>query len=276
MADFTFAKVPIRYDGLDAEAHELDLFALGESLQGAARIISVVGNFVVTGKYAKQFQAHEVRVVAAEAKSGCFEIQTLVQWAKDVQIFSGAAGPTIAVIITYVLMKASGSREEMKHLAQLLEIAIKELGHKDQGSIDRLIQTIENMADALKPAVKQAITPVGSTCETMRIGGENAQVVDRALKDAIMSEGNLEVLGERAYEVLITELDLETHSCKVHVKGESAEEEGEGAPRRSAQITDPALVIADNPYVIAMSHKRYLAPQQNLWVTRGSGRAPRP
>ena len=62
LADFT-AEIPIRYDGL----LKRNLFALGELCRGLQGI-SVVGNFVA---YAKQFQAHEVRVVAAEAKSGC-------------------------------------------------------------------------------------------------------------------------------------------------------------------------------------------------------------
>ena len=31
------AIIPIRYDGLDAEQHQIDLGALGESLQGIAK-----------------------------------------------------------------------------------------------------------------------------------------------------------------------------------------------------------------------------------------------
>ncbi len=43
--------IRIRYDGLDATNHELELGSLAESLRGLSRIISVTGNFVATGRY---------------------------------------------------------------------------------------------------------------------------------------------------------------------------------------------------------------------------------
>ncbi len=35
----------IRYDGLDAERHQIELLLLGESLEGVARILGVTGHF---------------------------------------------------------------------------------------------------------------------------------------------------------------------------------------------------------------------------------------
>ena len=40
-----FPPIVVRYDGLDAERHEIELGALGESLQGVSRIIGVAANF---------------------------------------------------------------------------------------------------------------------------------------------------------------------------------------------------------------------------------------
>jgi transposase-like protein len=42
------------------------------------------------------------------------------------------------------------------------ETAIRQLGSRDQPTIDRLLSTIETMADKLQPAVKNAIAPIGS------------------------------------------------------------------------------------------------------------------
>jgi hypothetical protein len=50
MADETslIEPVRIRYDGLDADNHEIELSLLSESLHGISRIISVCSNFAVT------------------------------------------------------------------------------------------------------------------------------------------------------------------------------------------------------------------------------------
>jgi len=51
------ATIQIRYDGIDAEGHQIQLHLLGESMQGIARILAVSGHFAATGQYAKQLQA---------------------------------------------------------------------------------------------------------------------------------------------------------------------------------------------------------------------------
>ncbi|MGU5671154.1 DUF7946 domain-containing protein [Aeromonas caviae] len=48
-------EVPVTYDGKVADEHKIDLYALGGSLQGIARVLAVSSHFVVTGEYAKQF-----------------------------------------------------------------------------------------------------------------------------------------------------------------------------------------------------------------------------
>jgi len=44
----------IRYEGNDANEHQIDLNALGESLQGLARILAVSAHFAQTGKYTQK------------------------------------------------------------------------------------------------------------------------------------------------------------------------------------------------------------------------------
>lgn len=45
-----FEPIPIRYDGKDAERHEIELSALADSLKGLSRILAVAGNFAATEK----------------------------------------------------------------------------------------------------------------------------------------------------------------------------------------------------------------------------------
>jgi len=74
----------IRYEGHDADGHQIDLSQLGASLQGLARILAVSAHFVQTGKYNKQYSALSVQVVAAPVQEHhCYEVLAVV---KDVKL----------------------------------------------------------------------------------------------------------------------------------------------------------------------------------------------
>lgn len=64
----------LRFDGLDAEKHEIELNCLGESLKGFSKILATAGTFAITQKYTKNSAGHEVKVYAKEAKANCFLI----------------------------------------------------------------------------------------------------------------------------------------------------------------------------------------------------------
>ncbi|WP_282812781.1 hypothetical protein [Salmonella enterica] len=57
----------------------------------------------------------------------------------------------------------------MKALQQVLEKAIESLGNKDAGTIDKLISVIDKMAVELRPSVRQAVSPIGNTCDQISI-----------------------------------------------------------------------------------------------------------
>jgi hypothetical protein len=69
--------ITIRFDGLDAEDHEIDLFTLGESLQGLARIAGTVGHFAATQEYSRYFRSHELKVLAKEPRENCESYRVL-------------------------------------------------------------------------------------------------------------------------------------------------------------------------------------------------------
>ncbi|HBO1919621.1 TPA: hypothetical protein ACVGMK_000015 [Pseudomonas aeruginosa] len=118
---FDVEQIKIRYEGGDADRHELDMLELGESLQGFARLYSTVANFVETGVYSKQWKALEIRAYATEPKAKCFEMGMLLSWASQTQVLSGLAAAIIGPIIAYILMKLSNQKDEMKHLREILE-----------------------------------------------------------------------------------------------------------------------------------------------------------
>lgn len=244
-------EVPITYDGKAAEEHKIDLHALGSSLQGVARILAVASHFVVTGEYAKQFGAQAVKVYAKEPQAKCFEVSTIIEFVKQNQIFSGFAGVLFTSIVSYIVAKAGGNREEMKLLSERLEQAIKELGNRDQNVIDRMMSTIEKMADALRPAVRSAVEPVGEECDTLTIGHKTDRhrtVIDKATRDAILAGDSTTITDLRDWEVVFTELDKESQTGKVRIIGD------ETNARVRAEVNDPAFLLSDNKYLQSYAH----------------------
>jgi hypothetical protein len=245
MDDATFAVVPIRYDGMDAERHQIELSSLGESLQGMARVLAVTGHFVLTQEYVKQYQAHDVKVLVGEPKANCFTIQAVLEFAKQQQVFSGTAGVALGSILTWLFARSANRRDEMKAIKDSLDKAIETLAGNNQETVQRMLSTMERMADALRPAVREAVKPIGRTCTHMTVDG--SIVVDQAAADAIRSESADEVTAEKTWRVRITELDVESSTAKVRLDGDAQQER-----RIKAIITDPSARVLANAYAQAL------------------------
>ncbi|WP_445978271.1 DUF7946 domain-containing protein [Stenotrophomonas muris] len=235
------AVVPIRYDGGDAANHQIELNVLGESLQGMARILAVTGNFAATGEYAKQYQAMNVKVLVKEPRANCYTLDAVIQFAQQQQLFSGVAGPLIGGLVGWIFSRASGKKEEMKMLKDALDKVLA----MQSSNQDRLHATLDKMADSLRPAVRQAVAPVGRTCTTMTVGG-GMYVVDEATADAIRAGGELEVGLERVWELWISELDRENSTAKVRLVDDDSK-------RIKAKITDPLGATIPSPYAAALA-----------------------
>lgn len=258
----TFATVPIRYDGMDAEQHQIELSSLGESLQGMARVLAVTGHFVLTQEYVKQYQAHDIKVLVAEPKANCFSIHAVLEFAKQQQVFAGIAAPALSAILAWIFARSANRRDEMKALKDSLDKAINTLASNNQETIQRMLGTMERMADALRPAVREAVKPIGRTCTQMTVDG--SIVVDQAAAEAIRSEAIDEVTAEKTWRIRITELDLESSSAKVRLDGDGNQER-----RIKAVITDPAVKVLSNPYAQALVSQSELAVRGKATLREG-------
>lgn len=257
--------IVVRYDGLDADRHEIEMSALADSIKGLARIFAVAGNFAATQRYIQHKDAMAVRVVAAAPRPHCFEFLATIQWASQNPLIATTVGGLFVVLVSWIFKRAAGRREEMKNLRGALETAIKELGTKDQATVDRLLDTVDKMADALRPAAKQAVAPIGESVRTLTITGAKADrplVVDEAEKAAIVSEVPLEVGEERTYHVLITELDMLSGNCHMSFADEPES-------KIAGRITDPAFASPNNKYALALAAKQVLAVRAKATLRDG-------
>lgn len=238
----------IRFEGGDADAHQIDLNQLGASLQGFARVLAVSAHFAQTGKYNKQYDALSVKVVADPVQEHhCYEISaTVVQQIFSSEVLWSGLGTAIFMgVIGYVFNRRKG--EEMKHLSEALK---QSLGIQADAQ-SKMLATIEKLADALQPSVKQALTPIGQSVESINIrqqsGTSKPIVLDRETKELASASKESTITESRQFIGVISELDMITGACKVALQQEPE-------TRIPSVITDPIGQLPGNPYALAMLH----------------------
>lgn len=245
--------IRIRYDGLDAENHAIEIGALADSLKGMGRIIGTVGAFAVSGKLILHADARPMKVVVGPPEANCLTLVAAWEWINQTDVVSNAIGGLAVVLVTAIVGHVRGQKEEMKHLRAVAEEAIRAAGHRDEKVIERMLDTVDRMAEKLAPAVRQAVEPVGTTARTMTIGdasGTHAVVVDQALKDAIRAAGELVLGDERMVAVRFVEMNLESKTCRLRL-ADSAEED----QKHQGEITDPEFLMPQNAYAVAFAAK---------------------
>lgn len=242
-------KISLRYDGKDALNHEIDLNCLGESLKGFSKVLSTAASFSATQKYSKHINYQEVKVYAREAKANCFTLDAALNFVTQNQLFSGIAATILGAILKYIFAINSNKKDEMKALQQSLEKAIEALGNRDAGTIDKLIAVIDRMAVELRPSVRQAVSPIGNTCDEISI----ATNVDGCLlkvnehdKAEIDKLDDDEVIGLREYRAFLTEFDAHNMTAKIILEGDDSNR------RIASEISDPSASKKNNPYINAL------------------------
>ncbi|WP_257885276.1 DUF7946 domain-containing protein [Proteus terrae] len=241
-----------RYDGLDAEKHSLELNALSESLKGFSKILVTVGTFAATQKYVKNTPMQEVKIYAKEARANCFSLDAIMDFVNQYQLLSGGFGAILTVMVSYVFAKNSQKKDEMKALKDSLDKAIEALGNKDRDTIDGLLKVIDKMASDLRPAVRQASSPIGNSCTEIsiksNIPNQPPTIVNQKDKEEIDKLEDDELIGISEYKVFITNVDVVNKTAKVIFEND------ENQRRVNAEVIDPAFGSKNSPYIKALSN----------------------
>jgi hypothetical protein len=269
MAAEDFQPIVIRYDGLDADSNQIELESLGQSLQGAAKLIGVASNYIITRRYVKKMPALSVRVMAREAHGKCFEVVTVVApiaAAAPLPLVKELGSKAVEYVITYILAKFSGRPDQMERVLNLLETSMKESGETSRTAINAMRDSVVALAGAQRPAARLFVSPVGETVSTARLGAiENeALTIDKPMKDAILAPDEVEVTDEREFQVQISELDIHTGGCKVSIEGDD-----EPDRRYASEITDPVVRLVRNPYAEALAEQRWLGVKAKAQLKDG-------
>ncbi len=254
-----FPPITISYKGLEADNSLIDLGQLGQSIQGASKLLGIAAHIAATGQYARRTSTLTVKVLAQAPRPGSFEIVAILVPLTPVitgtlpiiaDQMKEAAKKAVVGIVSYSIAKLAGRPSEMELAMQVTQTAMTELGHTSRTAI----QAMERVALNEKPAARLLIAPVGLSCETAQIGqaADGALSITNEIRNAIEESSPLQIGQAGHFDILISELDLKNRTCKFQIQGDEEDQ------RVSGDITDPALALAHNPYSAAMDNKRWL------------------
>jgi hypothetical protein len=103
-------EIPIKYQGLDADRNEIEIVALGQSLQGAGRLIKAAGSVIIPRPGATR-----LRVVARSATSSSFDIVALLILRQPIlPILTPAAQKATEAVVNYTLTRFANKPEAAK------------------------------------------------------------------------------------------------------------------------------------------------------------------
>lgn len=250
MCDSQTIQYFIQYDGLSLGEHTIDLADLGESLQGFSKILACAGSFIQSGQFNRRYSSLNVNVSTnANLEAGCIEIPVWIT-ANAPELFSGFAGSVLTAVVAYILSKRG--KEEMEHLAA----ALKQSLSQNQELQGRLLATIDKLADGLAGANRQAMHPIGRSCQTVCILDQDKKETgisaDKLLKEHFEQAKEQVITKEMTYTGRISELDRVTGTCKVSLDDDPDD------MRIIGLITDPLLQVSNNAYVVAFANNAKL------------------
>lgn len=240
----------VRYEGSEAASHEIDLNQLGQSIQGFARVFSLCANVLATGRLTRHFDALDVHVVSLPVdEHHCFEVLAMVKsMATSKELWSGAFGAVLAVVVQYVLTRRD--ENQMKHFNEALQLALRSNDsntEKFASTMDRMVTIIDKLAEGLRPAIRQALTPIDRSCSRIDLypEGEQFMILSTDQKRAFAHAASMVSEHLEPYVGVISQFDMSTGACRVTLDGDIA--------RIPAIVTDPVFTRPNNRYVEAMA-----------------------
>ncbi len=275
-ADALIEPFVLAYDGRDADKHVIAADQLGESIAGAARFYTAVAHysafgFVPRGRYKKAFRCY----VSPIREGSIEQLAFLAPAVGDISLMATVYKEVISVTfkavvgsLTRVLTKPSEMQNTVDRLVETIQqqgAATAAMNEHLVSIIDKqnarladlhskLIDTMPQLVEAVRPAAEAMVAPVGDTCSALTQFKRTTQqvVIDEADAEVIRSKAPDEVDDIATFSVnRVLELNLNSGHCVVELAGHGGIVSG--------KITDPKLSLPNNPYTTAMDAHTALA-----------------
>lgn len=282
------ADLVVKYQGGDAEKHNVEMRALGHSLIGFERILSDGLIFLSEDRLPKRGERHTLIVHAREPRVGSSEIEVFLTQATGLLplgwwLMEVGAGEAVSHFATWVFAKLGGQNADAKAALKAMErmreieakerVATREIEANER--LDAQRQWLEHEAgwrdrlfaltDKLSNAAIQAVRPIGPSVDNFKLNGSKAPplLVDLPTADVIRAKGELEVTD-------LQPIDLRVDGFVHHNKKLNVEHPELSGRFMSADVRDPLFDSVPNAYTEAAANKSTLRVQAKLGYRAGA------
>lgn len=238
-------RINIRFDGLDADDHVIDMRLFGEAMIGLERTLSTGLNALATGGVPSRSKMM-LAIKATPPRDGCVQFDAVIELAQGtLPILKPAlvlAGGEIAKrLVSAVIKRFSGQKKQSAtEVEKMLDLMTLE---KDDRQRER--EMLLNVIDQLRPAATQMMAPVGRSAEMLSIGTADTDtdptVFDVPMAQALRSRAELEVSEMQAMRLKVDGVTVHSRTLKV----EDPDEPGRYV---TAEVRDPAFNDTENVY----------------------------
>ena len=247
----------LRFDGLDATNHQLDMRLLGRTLIGVDRVVSDAVILGATGRTATAKDRRELTILISAPRAACVELPGLIATAGGLlPIITETLkhpGPKYVFEFLSFLLKHNGGKpkEAEVHLMKALDLAFEDRQHEREtffeNEADWRAHSLALAALLTKP-LREMVAPLGPSAETLTIQGagvDQTTVIDVPMAEALRSNEALEVGDMNSYRVKIDGLIKHSRQLKVELLSDVG-------IFVNAEVRDPAFDTLPNIYTKAL------------------------
>jgi len=233
----------IRFDGLDADDHVIDMRYFGEALIGLERTLSLGLNTLATGSVPSSRGKLVLAIRATPPRDGCVQFDAVVEMSKGVlpllkPVLISAGAKLAMHLVGAVVKRWAGQKKQAKVEVE----AMLDLMRLEKDDRQREREHIERVIELSRPAAAQIVAPIGRSCEFLSLAAnDDTTVFDVPMAQAVRSKSDLEV-GEM--ETLLLRVD----GVVVHSRSLKVEDPNEPGHFVSAEVRDPAFTDGENIY----------------------------
>ncbi|WP_299643168.1 hypothetical protein, partial [Devosia sp.] len=155
------APIHIHYSGLDANRNRIDMAQLGQSLQGAARLIGVASHIAIHAEYVNRTPSLAFRVMTEPARPGSYSVWAVLQTIIPALplVLEVPPADLVEKIVNYILSRLAGTPQDDKAL-ELLGRSIEANREAMAANRDIALAAIQSTEEATKQMGKVALAAI--------------------------------------------------------------------------------------------------------------------
>jgi hypothetical protein len=137
--------------------------------------------------------------------------------------------------------------EALQSQAKYMKEALQQSQQNNQQNFETLKALADKLADALRPAARQALSPIDRSCQRIDLYAEGKQfmTLDSDHKRAFSQNSGTVTEHLEPYVGVISQFDMTTGACRLTLEGATS--------RIPAIVVDPIFDRPNNRYVKAMT-----------------------